>query len=108
MELCTKGHFWHVGCVDCIAARLYRCSLEQAEAHWERGEISRDHLDGYRHVWALSATRSRTYDHWQSLPDTGEGCEMAATLIRLAEERNAAWLKDLGPSVTTLELCAIH
>lgn len=106
--LCQKSHFLHVGCVDCIGKALYRCSLEKAEEMWQRGQISRDHLDGYRHVWALSATHSKAYDHWQSLPDTGEGMEMVATLLAIAEEREAPWLKNLGPDVTTLEIGAIH
>lgn len=105
---CTKNHFLWTGCVDCIAKTLYRCSLEAAEELWQRGSISRDHLDAYRHVWALSATRSKAYDHWQELPETGEGMEMVATLLGLAEERNAPWIKDLGPNVTTLEVDAIH
>lgn len=106
--LCSSEHLLHAGCVDCIAKTLYRCSLEHAEELWTRGTISRDHLDAYRHVWALSATRSKTWDHWQELPATGEALEMVAVLLTIAEQRNAPWLKDLGASVTTIAIGAIH
>lgn len=74
---CTETHFLSAGCVYCTARILSTKNLATVDLWFEHGVISRDVRDGYRHVWALSATRSKTYDHWLSLPDTDGGREFA-------------------------------
>lgn len=58
----------HVRCEFCTMRVLSRMSLEQVDSWWEQGIISLDARDAYRHVWALSAVHSATYDHWKELP----------------------------------------
>lgn len=80
---CDKGHLLRVRCVDCVARELSTKSLELVELWWEHGIIEMDARDAYRHVWAISATRSATYDHWKTLPETEKSRAYARALVAL-------------------------
>lgn len=60
-------HFPHLKCIPCDAQRLSRLNLSQVDGRWAEGRISTAARDGYRYVWAVSATRSAAYDHYKSL-----------------------------------------
>lgn len=80
--ICREGHFLNL-CLDCAASAVSVKSLEEVTEWWTQGVISEDVLDGYRHVWAISAARSKTYDHWMALPATEEGKRVAFVLSAL-------------------------
>lgn len=81
---CSEGpHIMAVGCVHCVSVQLSTMTLACVELWFEGGLICRDALDGYRHVWAISAPRSKAYDHWMSYPDTELAREYARELIKI-------------------------
>lgn len=83
MGTCTETHLMIKDCVSCTAKVLATRSLEEVENWWAQGVISEDALEAYRHVWALSAPRSKGYAHWTMLPPTDEGRAIAAALTAL-------------------------
>lgn len=82
-QACPSPHLYTAHCVNCVARSLATRSLEDVHSWWIQGVIDDDALDAYRHVWALSATRSKTYDHWMDLPATSEGRAIAKALTAL-------------------------
>ncbi|MER7077929.1 hypothetical protein SAMN02982929_07197 [Saccharopolyspora kobensis] len=80
-NLCQKNHLMAIRCVECVAQTISGMTLEAVENWWEQGVITQDALDGYRHVWAISAARSATYDHWKALPSTPEGQHYARAIV---------------------------
>jgi len=70
-------------CEPCTMLTLSTMRLELVELWHEHGVISTDARDAYRHVWAISATRSKAYDHWMGLPDGEDAQRMAKILVEI-------------------------
>lgn len=70
-------------CEPCTMLTLSTLNLASVELWHEHGIVSPDALAAYRHVWAISATRSKAYDHWMSLPDGEDAQRMAKILVAI-------------------------
>lgn len=62
---CEEIHFINA-CDSCKIDALLRVNLETIDLWHSHGMIGSDMREAYRHVWAISATRSKAYDHWMS------------------------------------------
>lgn len=82
-ELTEGRHLFGKHCPDCMAYYLSTVSLETVDLWFEHGMITGSARDAYRHVWAISAVRSKTYDHWMAYPDTEEARYIAKVLVEL-------------------------
>jgi hypothetical protein len=80
-EPCPDRHFFAAGCASCIAHWMAVRSLGTVHGAHGLGLIPGSALDGYRHVWATSAVRSVTWDHWKALP-YGRDARVFADLLR--------------------------
>ncbi|MET9263714.1 hypothetical protein [Amycolatopsis sp. NPDC004079] len=82
----ARWHFPHLKCIPCDAQRLSRLTLAQVDDQWAEGRISTAARDGYRYVWAASATRSAAYDHYKSF-DCEESKQYALAIAQAFEAR---------------------
>lgn len=67
-------------CLSCEVDAVLRVNMETVDLWFEFGRIGSDTRRAYQHVWALSAVRSKTWDHYVALPETEEARHIAKVM----------------------------
>lgn len=82
----TNYHFDLAGCDDCLVRHLASRSLEWVEGRYNGGYVPQATWEAYAYVWATSAPRFGSYDHWTTPPTDPE----VSALVDLFREALAA------------------
>lgn len=68
-------------CLSCQVDVVLSMSLELVDLWHSQGRLSSDMRRAYQHVWSISATRSKAYDHYMNLPESEESRLIAKVMI---------------------------
>lgn len=80
-EVKCKEQHMESRCLSCQVDVVLSMNLAMVDLWHSQGRLSSDMRRAYQHVWSISATRSKAYDHFMATPESEESRLIARVMV---------------------------